>query len=80
MDAWLAELLTDSLGFAGVEMTRRTLGVAHVADVEQIEDEAVRAEAQTMCLDIADLLIKHAPQFSGMPVITAAVAELSFCR
>ncbi len=80
VDAWLAELLTDSLGFAGVEMTRRTLGVAHVADVEQIEDEVARAEAQTMCLDIADLLIKHASQFSGMPVITAAVAELSFCR
>ncbi len=80
VDAWLAELLTDSLGFAGVEMTRRTLGVAHVADVEQIEDAQARAEAQTMCLDIADLLIKHAPQFSGMPVITAAVSELSFCR
>lgn len=80
VDAWLSELLTDSLGFAGVEMTRRTLGVAHVADVEQIEDEAARAEAQTMCLDMADLLIKHAGQFSGMPVITAAVGELSFCR
>ena len=79
-EAWLADMLTDTLGFAGVEMTRRTLGVAHVADVEQIENEQARAEAQQLTLDIADLLIKHAGQFRSMPVLTAAVSELAFCR
>lgn len=40
----------DMLGFAGVEMHRRILGLAHNADFETIEDEALRARCETPAL------------------------------
>jgi 5-methylthioribose kinase len=39
---FLAELWADTLGFAGVKMIRRIVGVSHVADLEEIDDELNR--------------------------------------
>ncbi len=41
---------TDSLGFAGVEMHRRIIGLAHVEDLEAIPDPARRAVAERRAL------------------------------
>ena len=43
LDLVLAEIWTDLLGFAGVEMHRRILGLAHNADFETIADADLRA-------------------------------------
>ena len=40
--AFLRELLPDALGFAGAVMTRRIVGIAHVADMEGIADPDAR--------------------------------------
>ncbi len=42
--AFLRELLPDALGFAGAVMTRRIVGIAHVADMESIADPDTRCE------------------------------------
>ncbi|GGK75913.1 S-methyl-5-thioribose kinase [Amphritea balenae] len=54
---YLQQLWQDTLGYAGVEMTRRTIGIAHVADLMNIEDPAHRAESEKLSLKIAQMLI-----------------------
>ncbi|PTM54692.1 S-methyl-5-thioribose kinase [Desmospora activa] len=52
VDQVLQEILVDSIGFAGCKMMRRVIGLAPVADLETIEDERVRAEAERLALHI----------------------------
>jgi 5-methylthioribose kinase len=47
---YLARLFEDSLGFAATEMIRRVLGLAHVADMDEIKDPAARAVCETRAL------------------------------
>ncbi len=44
------DLWTDMLGFAGIEMHRRILGLAHNADFEDIADEKLRAACEASAL------------------------------
>ncbi|WP_274629308.1 S-methyl-5-thioribose kinase [Arvimicrobium flavum] len=50
LNAMLAEIWTDLLGFAGVEVHRRILGLAHNADFETIEDPDLRANCERPAL------------------------------
>jgi 5-methylthioribose kinase len=50
LNAVLAELWTDLLGFAGIEIHRRILGLAHNADFEAIEDPELRAACEAPAL------------------------------
>jgi 5-methylthioribose kinase len=43
LQSTLESIWQDTLGYAGVEMHRRILGFAHVADFDDIADDAVRA-------------------------------------
>ncbi|QBK12643.1 S-methyl-5-thioribose kinase [Thermoactinomyces vulgaris] len=57
LDDVLHQVLQDAAGFAGCKMMRRVIGLAPVADLESIEDPAVRAEAETKALKIGRLLV-----------------------
>ena len=46
----LHSIFEDMLGFAGIEMHRRILGLAHNADFEAIEDEDLRAKCEAKAL------------------------------
>ena len=48
----LHTIWVDMLGFAGVEMHRRILGLAHNADFETIEDADLRAKCETKALKL----------------------------
>jgi 5-methylthioribose kinase len=48
--AYMREVLTDSFGFAGAKMTRRVVGIAHVADLESIKDQDARAHCERRAL------------------------------
>ena len=41
--AYMKQIWEDSLGFAGAEMIRRIIGIAHVADLDEIPDADIRA-------------------------------------
>jgi len=56
----------DALGFAGVEMHRRILGLAHNADFEDIADEDTRATCEARALELGRHLVVNATQFPGM--------------
>ena len=47
----------DALGFAGVEMIRRTLSLAHIAENDLIEDENLRAECEAKGLALGRQLV-----------------------
>ncbi len=56
----LAAIWADALGFAGVEMHRRILGLAHNADFEQISDEPLRARCEARALVLGrDLMLNR---------------------
>lgn len=46
--AFMAELFTDALKFGGAVMIRRIVGIAHVDDFKDIQDEAVRYAGITL--------------------------------
>ena len=54
---FLRALLQDTAGFAGCEMIRCVLGIAHMADLESIANARVRAQAETQLLQMAELLV-----------------------
>ncbi|WP_338556624.1 S-methyl-5-thioribose kinase [Paenibacillus sp. KS-LC4] len=54
---YMNKLLQDTIGFAGCKMVRRIVGLAHVADIDRIEDAAEREKAQRLALEIGTSLI-----------------------
>ena len=64
-DDFMLSLLRDTAGYAGCEMIRRTVGFAHVADLESIGDKRVRAQAEKMALKVGSTLIKKHSRVSS---------------
>lgn len=65
---FLDEVWRDSLGFAGTELIRRIVGVAHVADLESIENTSKRSAAENRALGFArDILVSAHRQTAEMP-------------
>lgn len=62
----LAAIWQDTLGFAGVEMHRRILGLAHIEELDSITDDAQRADCETRGLELGRQLVVNRDQFVGM--------------
>lgn len=52
----LAAIWRDALGFCGVEMHRRILGLAHIAEFDKIGDDATRARLEARALRLGRVL------------------------
>jgi 5-methylthioribose kinase len=76
-DWYLRSLLQDTAGFAGSKMVRRIVGLAHVADIDRIPDQDVRAKAQRLALSIGKNLIKRNRQLTSIEELIAIVDEAS---
>ncbi len=60
----------DTLGFAGVEIHRRTLGLAHIAEYDTIEDDDRRAACEARGLHLGRQLVVNRRQFASLePVL-----------
>lgn len=70
--AYLTRLFADTLGFAGVKMIRRILGIAHNSDLELIADPDHRALCELRALGLARRLILDAAKFATIADVTAA--------
>jgi 5-methylthioribose kinase len=51
--ATMERIFSDSIGFAGAKMVRRILGLAHVEDLESIEDPKIRSACEMKALHLA---------------------------
>lgn len=78
---WLQDLLhdifVDAVGFAGCEVIRRTIGLAHVADLDGISDKQTRLEAKRRALQLGRTLILHRDSLRNTQDILATFAQTS---
>jgi len=72
----LGDVFTDMLGFAGVEMHRRILGLAHNADFEEIEDQRLRGECETRALKLGRHLAVNRRNIRSLGEINALARRL----
>ena len=72
---YMAQLLQDVAGFGAAEMMRRLIGMAHVHDFWTIEDEDLRARAESLGLDIALRWIKHRQDIHHIDDLTQLAAD-----
>ncbi|MFK7996615.1 MAG: S-methyl-5-thioribose kinase [Granulosicoccus sp.] len=57
----LEHIWTDAMGFCGCEIIRRTLGLAHIIEYDDIQDDELRASCESIGLHIArELLVDRA--------------------
>lgn len=64
----------DMLGFGGVEMHRRIVGLAHIADFEGIENPGLRARCETKALKFGRCLVVNRRSIRDIAAV-AALAE-----
>ncbi len=64
--ARLNHIFQDTLGFAGVEIIRRTLSLAHIAENDMIEDEDMRADCEGRGLRLGRSLAVNRANFADM--------------
>lgn len=76
LDEVLHQVLQDTSGFAGCKMMRRVIGLAPVADLESIEDPAVRAEAETKALLIGEKLVLQRKSVQTVADLTNLAREV----
>jgi 5-methylthioribose kinase len=58
-EAYLQKIWMDTIGFAGCEMIRRTVGLARVADLESIAEPELQLACKRMCIHLGVDLIKN---------------------
>jgi len=80
LDHFLAELLQDTFGYAGCKMIRRIVGLAHVADIDGIEDQTLRNRAQRAALASGVALIKIHPQATTIHELRDIVIRETNCQ
>ncbi|MEK0083271.1 S-methyl-5-thioribose kinase [Benzoatithermus flavus] len=74
--AYMRRLFEDALGYAGTSMIRRTLGLAHNADMERIADPDLRASCERRNLELARDLIVNARAYPDIAAVTARAAAI----
>ncbi len=72
----LGKIWRDTLGFCGVEMHRRILGLAHNAEFERIADESRRAACEARALAMGRQLMLGAGSITGIAAVTAMARRL----
>jgi 5-methylthioribose kinase len=75
-EAFKLHLAQETLGFAGCKMVRRVVGLAHVADLESIEDPAERALAETRALEMGQWLIRNYRKLNHYDGLMNTLAEV----
>jgi 5-methylthioribose kinase len=64
------------LGFAGIEIHRRILGLAHNADFETIADEDLRAKCEAKALKFGRHLAVNRERIHGLDEINALAVRI----
>ncbi|TFD99969.1 S-methyl-5-thioribose kinase [Jeotgalibacillus sp. R-1-5s-1] len=75
-DFIVKKIWQDTLGFAGCKTIRRIIGLAHVEDIDGIEDEQERLRAQKRAIETGRHLIFNRQQWQSPSDWTAYLKEL----
>ena len=74
--ALLQDIWVDALGFAGVEIHRRILGLAHISEFEHIENPDVRGACEAKALRLGRHLAVNRSRLLGFADVRAAAETL----
>lgn len=77
LDHYLFQILEDAAGYAGCKMIRRIIGLAHVWDMESIDDPSLRAKAEKLALSIGLELVLERRQIQTINEITSRVRQIA---
>ncbi|WP_027671886.1 S-methyl-5-thioribose kinase [Rheinheimera baltica] len=70
---FMQQVFADTLGYAGCELIRRTVGLAHVADLEQISDSTLRGQSERKALKLGRELILQRASLANIEQVIALV-------
>lgn len=73
----LAAIWRDTLGFCGIEMHRRILGLAHNADFESIADDATRARLEARALMMGRTLAVGREKITSMAQVVDLAQQVN---
>jgi len=73
----LEKSFQDSIGFAGCECIRRTIGLAHVEDLDAIPDKERRLQAKRICLTLGKELIIKRKQIHSIEELLSVIKSHS---
>lgn len=65
ISAYADGIIHDAAAYAGVELIRRIIGIAHVSDMVSISNSEKRAEAERIAIKLAKKLIMHSKYFDS---------------
>lgn len=72
----IEKIFRDALGFAGCELIRRTIGLAHVKDLDGIEDDSRRIDLKKQALTLGEKLIVQRTEVKSIYEVTAIIGEV----
>ncbi|QFG00966.1 S-methyl-5-thioribose kinase [Psychrobacillus glaciei] len=72
----LDKIFRDTLGFAGCELIRRTIGLAHVKDLDAIVEEEQRLHFKKQALQVGKTLILKRYDLHSIDAVIALLEEL----
>lgn len=76
-DDYIKHVWQDTLGFAGVEIHRRTIGLARIIEYESIDDTELRASLQAQGLQFGRTLITERTTLADMRAVTSALRRFA---
>jgi len=75
-EKFFLELWDETVRFAGAVLIRRIVGIAHVADMDQIEDQAIRARCERKALKFGRrLLVGGGEEFNKVEFLMKSAVE-----
>ncbi|MBZ9613646.1 S-methyl-5-thioribose kinase [Rheinheimera maricola] len=70
---FMQQIWADTLGYAGCELIRRTVGLAHVADLDSISDSTLRGQCEAKALKLGRQLILQRHELANMAQLVALI-------
>lgn len=72
---FVQQVCKDALGYAGTELIRRVIGLAHVADLEKITDKKLKNQCESAAIQLGRKLIMQHQQLSSITTVLGWLQE-----
>lgn len=76
-DNYMKQLLQDSIGMGGCKTMRRCIGLAHVEDLDGIEDLSKRAKAQIFALKLGEAMVVQRKNLTSISDFIEIVKDIT---
>jgi 5-methylthioribose kinase len=74
-EAFMQNIFTQSVGFAGAKMARRVFGIAGVEEIRGIKDDVIRKKAMLSALRVAKKLVLNSKNIKNADMLISAIKE-----